>query len=152
MIGLLLDNSTGSIRIECILYQNRNVFMAYRINGRRINHLSSEVTQLHCFHITQFGNRICSTDDTGVGSHKTIHIGPYLQNIRIQSRSQNRSCIIRTSTSQIGHFSGILICRNKTGYQCYLGNFLESLSYQTIRQFRVEYMFVMLLFGFDKST
>ena len=87
-------NSSLALRIECILNQNRNILMTYRINSRRINHLRSKVTKLHRFHIAQLINGIGRTDYTRVCRHETIHIRPYFQAIRIQCRSYDRSGII----------------------------------------------------------
>ena len=85
MVGFLLHNSARSLRIERILYQNRNILMTYRINRRRIHHFRTKVTQLHSLHITQLRNRISRADDTRVSCHEAIHIRPDFQNIRIQA-------------------------------------------------------------------
>ena len=57
-IHFLLYDSSLALRIECILNQNRNILMTYRIHSRRINHLRSKVTKLHRFHIAQLINGI----------------------------------------------------------------------------------------------
>lgn len=59
--------------------------MVGRINSRRINHFGAEIAQLHGLYITEFFNHISRADDTRVGSHKSIDIRPYFQNMRFQS-------------------------------------------------------------------
>ena len=152
MIGFLLDDSTRSIRIESILYQNRNILVADWINGRRINNLSTEITKFHGFHITQFGNRISGTDHTGIGSHETVHIRPDFQNVGIQRRSNNGSRIIGSATSQIGHFTGILVGRNESRNQRYSWYILEGFTDQSVSQLRIQNMLVMFFLGLYKGT
>ena len=94
MIGLLFHDCSRSFRIERILYYNRYILMANRIDSRRINHFRTKVAQLHCLHVTQFRNRISSTDNTRIGSHKAVYICPYLQNTCIECRCQNGSRIV----------------------------------------------------------
>ena len=106
-------------RIEGIFDNNRNILMEHRIYSRRINHLRAKVTQLHCFQERQMVNHIGITDNPRVCSHKPVHIRPYFQAIRIQCRSYDRSGIIWTATSQISHFTTVLISRNKSGNQCH---------------------------------
>ena len=124
--------------------------MTHRINRRRINHLRTEVTKLHRLYITQFGNGISGADDTWVGGHKSVHIGPDFQHIGIQCRGNDRSGIVRTAPSQIGHLTRLLISRDKSRHQRHTRNFAERFTYQAIGQFRVENMLVMFLLGLDE--
>ena len=126
--------------------------MAHRIDSRRINHLRAEVAKLHRLHIAQFGDGVSGADDPRVGGHKPVHIRPYLQHIGIQRRGDDRSGIIRTAPAQIGHFARILIRRDKARHQRYARNLTEGLAHQTVGQFRVEDMLVVLLFRLDEQT
>ena len=127
--SLLLDNCSHSVRIERILYYNRNILMTYRIDRRRINNFRTEVTKFGCFYIAQFGNSISCWDHTRIGSHKAIHIGPYLQTAGIERCGNNGSRIIRTTTTKIRYVSRHLIRRNKSGNQRHFRNGMESLFY-----------------------
>ena len=152
MVSFLLHNGTRSLRIERILYQNRNILMTHRINRRRIHHFRTKVTQLHSLHITQLRNRISRADDTRVSCHKAIHIRPDFQNIRIQSCRNNGRCIVRSTSSQVSYFSRILIGRNKSRHQRNLRYFTESLTHQPVRQLWIKNMLIMFLFGLNEST
>ena len=93
-IRLMLDNGSGTFRLEGILYQNRNILMENRINSWRINHLRTEVTKLHSLYITQLVNSVSRTDNPRVSRHESVHIRPDFQALGIQCRSYNSSRIV----------------------------------------------------------
>ena len=125
--NFLFDNRSHSIRVECILYYNRNILVTYGIDSRRINHLCTEVTKFGRFYITQFRNGISSWNDTRVSRHKSVYIGPDFQTCRIQSRSNNGSRIVRATTSEVRYIPCCFIRRDESRHQCYFRNRLESL-------------------------
>ena len=124
--------------------------MTHRIDSRRINHFRTKVAKLHSFYITQLVYGISSADDTRVGGHKAVHIRPYLQTGGIQRCGNDGSRIIRTATSQVCHFSAVLVGRYKTGHQCYLRNFIKCFFHQRSCQFRIQNMFGMFFLGLDE--
>ena len=152
MFNFLLDNGTWSFRIECILNQDRNISMTSRIDGWRINYLCTEVTKFHRFYIAQFIDDIRIADDTRISGHETVYICPNFQHIGLQSSRNDRSRIVRASTTEVGYFTTILISRDKTRNQCHLRHFLESITNQLVCQIRIQDMTGMFSFGLDEST
>ena len=146
------DDSAFGFRLEGILYQDGDILVAHRIDCRRIDHLRTEVAKFHRLSVTQTADGIRGRDDTGVGRHETVHIRPDLQAVSIQGRSEDGSRIIRTSPPEIGHFATVLVCRNKSGYQCHTRNLCKSLTHQAIGQFRIQDMLGVFLFGLDKQA
>ena len=126
--------------------------MASRINSRWIYNLCTEVTKFHCFHITQFIDDICIADDTRICGHESVYICPNFQYIGLQSSSNDRSGIIRTTTTEIGNLTTILVGRDKAWDQRHLRHFLEGFSYQFISQIRIQNMSGMLSFCLDESS
>ena len=150
MVGFLFDNCSGSLGIECIFNENRNIFMADRVNCRRINHFRSEIAKFHSLHIAQFFNRIGRTDHSRISGHESVHICPYLQNVRIKCCCNDWSRIVRASPSQIRHLTGCLVRRNKSWDNCDLGNFIKRFTNQSACQLRVKNVLVMFLFRLDE--
>ena len=101
--------------MEGVFNQNRYVLDAYRIYRWRIHHLSTEVAKLHSFYIRKLVDGVCRVDHFRVGGHETINVGPDFQTIRIQGSSKDGSRVVRTSTAQVGHFTRVVVFRNKTG-------------------------------------
>ena len=152
MFDFLLDNRSRSFRIECILYQDRNISMTSRIDSRWIYNLCTKVTKFHSFHITQLIDDIRITDDTRVCGHETVHICPNFQHIGLQSSCNNGSCIIRATTTKVGNLTTVLVGRDKTRNQCHLWQFLKGFSYQFVSQVRIQNMSGMLSFCLDESA
>ena len=108
--------STLSLGVEGILDADGYIFVINRKNGRRINHLGSKITEFHGFHITQVINHISIVDHFRIGRHKTVHIGPDLQDGSIEFRGQNRSCVIGATPANVGDFTALGITRNKAAH------------------------------------
>ena len=71
-------------------------FVKYRINGRRINNLRTEVAQFHRFDKRQPLDDISRIDYPGVSCHEAIDIGPDFELRGIESGSQDSCRIIRS--------------------------------------------------------
>ena len=117
MVYILLDHRSLPIRIECVFNQNRYILVTHRIDGRRINHFCTEVTELRRFNIGQLTDGVGRTDHPRIGSHKAIHICPYLQAIGTEGCGNDGGSIVGATASQIGHVSRNLIRRNKSRYE-----------------------------------
>jgi len=125
--------------------------MANGIDGRRIHHLRTKVAKFGSLHITQFVDRVGTADDTRVGRHEAIHIGPYLQAVGLQCGSNNCSRVVRPTPSEIGHFACIFVGRDESGHQSnFRSQFPKCITYQFIGQFRIQDMLALLLFGLDE--
>ena len=99
---VLGNEGSGSRRIKSILNEYRYIFVKYRINGRRINNLRTEVAQFHRFDKRQPLDDISRIDYPVVGCHEAIDIGPDFELRGIESGSQDSCRIIRSPTPQIG--------------------------------------------------
>ena len=115
------------LRIEGVLYLDRDVLDANRIDGWRIDNLGTEVAQLHGLDIAQLIDGIGCLDDTGVGRHKAIDVGPYLQDLRIEGCSNDGCCIVRAATTEVGGLARILVATDEAGHHGYLRQLLEGL-------------------------
>ena len=149
---LLLDDGTCSLRVKRILYPDRDILVAHRVDGRRIHHLGSEVAQLGGLYIAQFIDCIGCRDDTRIGRHKSVHIRPYLQHLCIQRCRYHRCGIVRPSTSQVGDITAHLVRRDKTGHQSPSGSVGKGTSNQFVGQFGIQHMFGMLLLRLHEGT
>ena len=96
--------------------------MISREDSRRIDHLGSKVTELHSLDKCQVLDHISIADHLRVSSHKSIYICPNLKRIGLQRCSQNRSRIIRTTSTQIGNVTRLVIRCNKARNDGHLGH------------------------------
>ena len=151
-LNLILDNGTGSIGIEGILDEYGDMLDTHGIDGGRIYHLGTEVAEFHSLHITEFGNHIGCTDDTWVGRHEAIHIGPYLQHTGIQYCSDDAGCVVATASAQIGHLTAYGIGADKSAHQTHLGNRLPVLLHQARRKVHGQAILSSLDLSLDEST
>ena len=126
--------------------------MASRIDGRRINHLRTEVAKLHRFHIAQFVDDVSIADDTRVGSHKSIHVCPNFQYFCLKSSRNDRSGIIRATSPKVSNLTTILVARNEARHESHLRKFIERSLHQLSGQVRIENMTGVFLFSLDECT
>ena len=147
----ILDNRAGVIGIEGVLHADGDILHAYGIDGRRINHLGTEVAELHGFHIAQFGDGIGGMDDARVGGHEPVDISPYLEHFGIERSRDNRGGIVASSTAEIGGLARLFVgtdeSRNDIGM---LQRLLKLLLDERATEFAVEHIFAVFLFGLDK--
>ena len=149
---MVFDQCAWMFRIECVLYLDRYVLDTYGIYRWGIDNLGTEVTKLHRLNITQFINGVGSLDNTWVGSHETINISPYLQDLCIESSSNNRCGIVRTAPSQIRSLHGISVTRNEARNHSHLWYVFESFLDKLVRQLRIQRVLSVLLFRTDEIT
>ena len=95
--------------VEGVLHPDGDVFDAHRIDGGRIDHLRTEVTQLHGLDIRQLVDGVGRLDDAGVGRHKAIHVRPYFQYFGIEGRSDDGCGVVRAATPQVGGLVGVAV-------------------------------------------
>ena len=150
--NILLDDRSRSVGIKRVLYYNRYVLVANRIDGRRIHYLSTEVAKFGSFYIAQFINGISRGNHTRIGGHETVHIRPNFQCIGIQRRSYDGSRIVGTSATEVGHLARNLIRRNKSRNQHPSGHILKCLAHQGSSKLRIQYMLGMFLLRFDEPA
>ena len=139
--------------MECVLNIYWYILDADWIYRRRINDLCSEVTKLHCLHITQFVNRVSRIDDARVGSHETIHIRPDFKCIGIKGGCNDTCCVVATSTPQVRHLASGNIGGDETRHKChflFLTEVLKLLAHQLIRLVSHEHVLLLLLFSLDE--
>ena len=141
-------------RIKCVLYLDGDILDADGIDGWRINHLGSEVTELHGLHVREFIDGIGTLDDLRIGCHKTIHIRPDLQYLCIQHGSDDRSRIVRATTAQVGRLMGVTITGDKARYHIYalVAEVLEGFLHQFCGQVGINHVLTLLLLGTDEVT
>ncbi len=87
---------------------------------------------------------------TRIGSHKAIHICPYLKHLSIERCSYYRCGVIASATPKICNFSRITVCTDKSWHNGNLSHILESLANKPLGKFTVENILAMLVYGFYK--
>ena len=100
--------------VEGILDDNRDVLVEHREDSRRIDDLRTKVAKFHSLDERKLVDDVSRIDDAWVSGHETIDIGPYLKHVGIEGSSNNGSGVVRTTTSQIGHFSSFGIATDET--------------------------------------
>ena len=90
--------------------------MIDREDGRRIDHLGTEVAQLHRLDEREFRYDVRRVDDPRVGSHETIHVGPYFQQFGVQGSGNDSGGIVRSASTQVGHFARLAVARYETAH------------------------------------
>ncbi len=144
--------SPRSIRIECILDIDGDIFMEYGIYRRRIYYFSSKVAKLHRLDKWQMRYDVCILYNTRVSSHKSIDIGPYLKHIRIKRCRKYSGGIVTSATSKIGNIA-ISVRRNESGNHSYLKiKSVKSGVNQLLRQIVVKHMLAKLVHCLYEST
>ena len=146
----LLDNSPLGIGVEGILDADGDILHADGIDGGRIDHLGTEIAQLHCLYVTQFINYVSVGDNSWVGRHETIHIGPYLEHVGIQCCSDDAGRVVTSAPSQVGDFAAFRIGTDETRHKAHLRYLAPSLTHETIGQFACQQATSALHFGLDE--
>ncbi|CDB12074.1 unknown [Bacteroides sp. CAG:633] len=150
--NFLLNDGTFALGIESVLYQDRNVLVADGVDGRRIDYLGTEVTKFGSFHVAQLLDGVGSGDDTRIGGHEAVHIGPDFQTVGIERSGHNGCRVVRTSAAQVGHDARRLVGSNEARYQRTAGQFAEGLTHQAIGLVGIENVFREFLFCLDELT
>ena len=109
----LYDGALG-VRIECVLDADGDVLHADGIDGRGIDDLCAEIAKLHRLYIAKFVYGVGSLDDTRIGGHESVYVGPDLKNVCIEGCSNDGSRIVRSATSEICGLVGVAIHAYKT--------------------------------------
>ncbi len=99
--------------VEGILDLDGDVLNADGVDGRRVDYLGAEVTQLHGLDIRQLVNGVCRFDNTRVSCHEAVDVCPYLQYLCIEGCGNDGCCIVAAATSQIGGFAGVAVAADK---------------------------------------
>ena len=100
--------------VEGVLHPDGDILNAYRIDGRRIDDLRTEITQLHRLDIRQLVDGIGCLDYLWVGCHETVNVSPYLQHLSVQHGSDDGCGIVRAASSEIGCLVRIPVSGNKS--------------------------------------
>ena len=95
----LLDDGARIFRIERVFYPDGDILDAYGIDGRRIDDLGTEVTKFHGFDVTQLVDGVGRLDNARIGSHESIHVGPYFQHLGIKHSCQYGCRVVTAAPS-----------------------------------------------------
>ena len=76
---MCIDYCSLAAGVEGVLYLNGDVCLEYRVYCRRIDNLRTEVAELGCLNVAQVSNGVSVVDYTRVGSHESVHVGPYFK-------------------------------------------------------------------------
>ena len=83
--------------------------MEHGEDGRRVDDLRTKVTELHGFNERELVDDVGRIDDTRVGGHETIDIGPNLEHVGIKGGCDDGGRIVRTASSQVGDFARLAV-------------------------------------------
>ena len=150
MVYVLFDHRSPGIRVESILNQDRYVFVTYRIDGRRIHHLRTEVAKLHRFDVAQLLDGVCGLYDAWVGCHKAVHVGPYLKNVGVERCCDDGSGIVGTATTEVRDLVGVAVFAYKTRNKRNALQVAEGATHEAVGQFGVESVLMVLAHGLDE--
>ena len=90
--------------------------MIYREDCRRVDDLCTEVAELHSLDKRQLVDDVGIVDDTRVGCHEAIDIGPYLEHLGLKGCSYDGSSIVRTTATKVGDFACDAVGRDETAH------------------------------------
>ena len=141
-------------RVESVLHPDGYVFDTDRIDGRRINNLCAEVTELHRFNVREFVDGVGTLDNFRVSCHEAVHICPYLQYLGIQHGSDDRCRVVRATTTEICRLMTVTVTGNKARYNInsFVVEFLERFFHQLRGQIGINNVFTLFLLRTDKVT
>ena len=148
--GFLLNDGAGGIGVEGVLDEDGDVLDADGIDGGRVDHLGAEVAELHRFDVTELRDDIGSGDDTRVGGHESIDVGPDLENAGIEGCCDDAGGVVRTATTEVGDLTTFGVCRDEARHERYLGHFLPRLTDKVGRQFAGQSRPASLHLGLDE--
>ena len=149
---VLGNEGSGSRRIKSILNEYGYIFVKYRINGRRINNLRTEVAQFHRFDKRQPLDDISRIDSPGVGCHEAIDIGPDFELRGIESGSQDSCRIIRSPTPQIGDIAIAFVGGDESRNDGYTRQWIKTGFHQPVGLLEIDNVFTTLHLCLDEPT
>ena len=94
MSGVGTDQRARGSRVEGVLDDDRYILMIYREDCWRVDDLCTEVAELHSLDKRQLVDDVSIVDDTRVGCHEAIDIGPYLEHLCLKGSSHDGSGIV----------------------------------------------------------
>ena len=139
-------------RVEGVLHLDGNILDADGIDGRRVDDLCAEVTQLHSLYIRQFVDGIGRLDDLRVGGHEAVDVGPDLKYLGIHSSSNDGCRVVGAAAPQVGGLVAVAVAGNEArNYgDGLVAQVLERLFHQLVGQFRVEHVLTLLILCTDE--
>ena len=99
---MLLDESSVSLRLEGVLYVDRDSLCHNRLDGRRIDDFCSEVRKLEGCLVGDIADGSGCRNDFRIRSHHTRNVSPYLENAGFAADCIKGSGVVRSSASQSG--------------------------------------------------
>ena len=105
---MLLDQGSMSLRIECVLYIDRNSLCHNRLNSRRIDHLCSEVRKLEGCLVRDVADGAGSRNDLRIRGHHARYVSPDLEYACLAANGVERCGIVRTTASE-GRCAALLV-------------------------------------------
>ena len=88
--------------IERVAHQDGDVAHTHGKDGGGIDHFSTKVTQLGGFVVREFVDGERRGDNSRIGRHKTIDIGPDFEHFCSESGGEDGGCVVRSATAKIG--------------------------------------------------
>ena len=148
-VDILLDDGARSLGVEGILDPDGYVLDADGIDGGGIYHLGTKVAKLHGLGVGKFVDDIGRADDTRVGGHEAVHIGPYLQSRGIQSCRYDGGGVVATATTKVGDLAALYVGGDETAHQAYLGQVLPGVAHNLVGGLCRKDILAVLLLGAD---
>ncbi len=125
--------------------------MEHRVYRRGINDFGTKRTEFHTLDETHLAEYACIRDDTGVGSHEAVYIGPYLQEVSVEGSGYQSCGIIRASATEVCDFAGVTVTRDKPSeHRMLLQGECKRLFYQLLGKLTVGDILVKPFLGFDE--
>ena len=151
-LNILLDDGALSLGVEGILDEDGDILSTHGVNGGRINHFGAEVAKLHGLHIRQLGNDVSRRNNLRVGRHEAVHVGPDLQHLGIERRSDDAGGVVAAAAPQIGDLAALHVGGNEAAHDGHLGQGLERFLDQRDRALLSQDVTVALLGGLDEAA
>ena len=83
--------------------------MEHGEDGRGVDDLGTEVAKFHGLDERELVDDIGRIDDTRVGGHEAIDVGPDFEHVSIQGGSNDGCGIVRATTSEVGHLARLAV-------------------------------------------
>ena len=115
--------------IEGILYLDGDILHTNGIDRWWIDHLCTEVTELHRLNVWKLVDGVSCLNHLWVSGHESVYIRPNLQHLSIQYSCNDRGGVVRTATSEIRGLVGITVSGDKTR------NYIDTLVVQVLEGF-----------------
>ena len=157
---MVFDEGSRMFWVEGVLHLDGDILHTDGVYRRRIDDLGTEVTQLHSLNIRELVDGVGRLDNLRVGCHESVHIGPNLQHLCIQSSCNDSCCVVTSATSQVGGLVAVAVTGYEAGNngngsvgsgitaadrsECFLHQFCSKLG--------VQGMLAVLLLGADEVT